>query len=685
MDNLIYKHFFGLSPISFTCPFCGNTHLLHTSYSLRACIANNFFRCDSYKKLFSLKNEEDNVLKLTCESESCIVFTSETNISVGEINPENQTITFTFPVGNTTNYHRCYNCSSRYYCRFYIAFMSNSKLLTLEPESAVTVPISIEFDEDDFREAYLNYLVDSKKLLNEQAKEQEQALQEKDSLIESQKKTIEEQEDLIGAKETLLAALYDKLDEQDEFISQYYEEVKKSMSENNTALSNVNPADPPATAVPALPINFDEISKQLGINFGILDDDRICSTILGTAVKCSDGTYHVYDKSRNVVRSYADLATVKLPSITIPQTSVKPGHNILHANNFYCVSKVEVNPPSVVGTNLADMTQLGIVPQENPLGMPCYTRVISLGDLLGFTGEKTGNTQVVLWILTMVAQNLCGDGLESANAKVSELTGKVEKYTDFLLPVACVAFAAYAMSGDKKFGVSNIAKTAKSSLGIDFDCLKNNDTLKMLFAVGLTALPAIMSFYNKSKTAIETEGGDAQVEPYFDKLIAQVKPLMSKIMKVLPAAIAICAVKLFDSSDATMEKVRMYFEGALIMAKETLVEKFNLSEDFFSNENLKKVGILALVAVVAFVAYRKNKTGENAQASNLVEQVLPKITPFLPLLVLAVPALKNFFADHGQDVDDFDDNEEESADEIHIPCEELAPESTNQNDSIENN
>ena len=683
MENLIFKHFFKLTPKYFTCPFCGSDHSVGYDFSLKDYFRNKYVKCPSTNRALSFDVEsEGKKLRLSFhEDNNCPSMITYADINTAIIDLANRSITFTFPV-NINNPYQCNSCSRKNYgCLFYKAFSNVSG-----PKK--DLQITFEFYADDFRKAYAAYEKEADKtgeLLKEKdakIQEQQKALQEKDALIESQSKKIQSQENLIQANEAVIAALNERLDEQDEIL-RHYEEEEEAMSENNTALSNVNSVDPAATAVPALPINFDEISKQLGINFGILHDDRICSTILGTAVKCSDGTYHVYDKSRNVVRSYADLATVKLPSITIPQTSVKPGHNILHANNFYCVSKVEVNPPSVVGTNLADMTQLGIVPQENPLGMPCYTRVISLGDLLGFTGEKTGNTQVVLWILTMVAQNLCGDGLESANAKVSELTGKVEKYTDFLLPVACVAFAAYAMSGDKKFGVSNIAKTAKSSLGIDFDCLKNNDTLKMLFAVGLTALPAIMSFYNKSKAAIETEGGDAQVEPYFDKLIAQVKPLMSKIMKVLPAAIAICAVKLFDSSDATMEKVRMYLEGTLIMAKETLVEKFNLSEDFFSNENLKKVGILALVAVVAFVAYRKNKAGENAQASNLVEQVLPKITPFLPLLVLAVPALKNFFADHGQEVDDFDD-EDESADEIHIPGEELAPESDDQGDSGEN-
>ena len=420
------------------------------------------------------------------------------------------------------------------------------------------------------------------------------------------------------------------------------------------------------TASNALPIDFESISKKLGIDIGILHDERISSTIIGTAIKCVDGQYRVYDRQKKQVTTYNDLVTLKLPIIKFAVTSVKEGDTIWYVGEPYCVDSVNDN--IVTATNIVNLTKVGIVPNMNPLGVPCYVKLFSLGDLLGFTGENTNNQKILLWVLTMVGQQFFSEGIDNANAKILEYTSKAEKYIQYLVPFAIVAFAGYAMKGESDLSVSNIASTAKKSLGIDLEVLKDKKNLKKILVIGGAAFGTIMFYKNQASKKIAENGEPADVQSIMDKLMATIKPLQASIMKMLPAALAICAVNLLSNDKFDIEDIKNQVTGAFYIAQDVISEKFHLSEDFFSAENLKKVAVLAGIAIAVFIAYghqtKANQEGQ-AQADNLVNQILPVITPFLPLLVLVIPAMKKFFADHGQNVElpEETDTSDESSEE----------------------
>ena len=444
---------------------------------------------------------------------------------------------------------------------------------------------------------------------------------------------------------------------------------EKTMAENNTnptTGTTSTTALTTTTASNALPIDFESISKKLGIDIGILHDERISSTIIGTAIKCVDGQYRVYDRQKKQVTTYDDLATLKLPIIKFAVTSVKEGDTIWYVGEPYCVDSVNDN--IVTATNIVNLTKVGIVPNMNPLGVPCYVKLFSLGDLLGFTGENTNNQKILLWVLTMVGQQFFSEGIDNANAKILEYTSKAEKYIQYLVPFAIVAFAGYAMKGESDLSVSNIASTAKKSLGIDLEVLKDKKNLKKILVIGGAAFGTIMFYKNQASKKIAENGEPADVQSIMDKLVATIKPLQASIMKMLPAALAICAVNLLSNDKFDIEDIKNQVTGAFYIAQDVISEKFHLSEDFFSAENLKKVAVLAGIAIAVFIAYghqtKANQEGQ-AQADNLVNQILPVITPFLPLLVLVIPAMKKFFADHGQNVElpEGTDTSDESSEE----------------------
>ena len=432
---------------------------------------------------------------------------------------------------------------------------------------------------------------------------------------------------------------------------------EKTMAENNTnptTGTTSTTALTTTTASNALPIDFKSISKKLGIDIGILHDERISSTIIGTAIKCVDGQYRVYDRQKKQVTTYDDLATLKLPIIKFAVTSVKEGDTIWYVGEPYCVDSVNDN--IVTATNIVNLTKVGIVPNMNPLGVPCYVKLFSLGDLLGFTGENTNNQKILLWVLTMVGQQFFSEGIDNANAKILEYTSKAEKYIQYLVPFAIVAFAGYAMK----------------SLGIDLEVLKDKKNLKKILVIGGAAFGTIMFYKNQASKKIAENGEPADVQSIMDKLVATIKPLQASIMKMLPAALAICAVNFLSNDKFNIEDVKNQITGAFYIAQDVISEKFHLSEDFFSAENLKKVAVLAGIAIAVFIAYghqtKANQEGQ-AQADNLVNQILPVITPFLPLLVLVIPAMKKFFADHGQNVElpEGTDTSDESSEEAQTP------------------
>lgn len=202
--------------------------------------------------------------------------------------------------------------------------------------------------------------------------------------------------------------------------------------------------------------------KTVANDLGVINTDaRIKSTVLGTVFEYESGLFRGFDRESGVITDYPNIKPINLPSIIIPATSVKKGELVLHNDEFYFITKAE--DEEVMGVNPKTLTDARLLPVDNPIGIKCYTKVISLGEALGFNGETTQDTTIIWWIATMMAHKLCEGGVDLTNENTKE---KSKKYIELLLPFACVAFAAYAANGENMKG-KDISEMVKKTFGID--------------------------------------------------------------------------------------------------------------------------------------------------------------------------------------------------------------------------
>lgn len=111
------------------------------------------------------------------------------------------------------------------------------------------------------------------------------------------------------------------------------------------------------------------------------------------------------------------------------------------------------------------------------------------------------------------------------------------------------------------------------------------------------------------------------------------------------------------------DKCNKKLDGVLLIAEDTIVEKFGVSEEFFNKENLKKLAIVAGVAVVAFVSYGKKIKKDGTSENNSFKKLITAVAPALPIVVLVLPQLKDFiakFISKEDGTDWFDDTAEKS-------------------------
>ena len=275
------------------------------------------------------------------------------------------------------------------------------------------------------------------------------------------------------------------------------------------------------------------------------------------------------------------------------------------------------------------------------------------------------------------------DGIERSNSGIREWTSKAEKYTELLVPFASVAFAAYVMKDGNEFSITNIAKTAKSKIGIDFECLKDKTSLKKIVATGGLAIALGVKYKRDSVRAIDQNADEKEMESQLDKLIKAIKPLKVSFMKILPTALTICAVALLKNDKFDILKAQV--EGGFYVIQDVVCEKLHVPEEVFSKENLKKVGVLSLVAIVAFAVYgkglRKDKSGKDV--NNLLEQIIPVIAPLVPMLVIIIPKLKENFEEYGIECDEKENPAEESIVTEEMPEENEANEKDSDNEEKE--
>ena len=202
--------------------------------------------------------------------------------------------------------------------------------------------------------------------------------------------------------------------------------------------------------------------KAVANDLGVINTDaRIKSTVLGTVFEYESGLFRGFDRESGVIIDYPNIKPINLPSIIIPATSVKKGEMVLHNDEFYFITKAE--DEEVMGVNPKTLIDVRLLPVDNPIGIKCYTKVISLGEVLGFNGETTQNTTIIWWVATMMAQKLCDGGVDLTNENIKE---KSNKYIELLLPFTSVAFAAYVANGENMKG-KDISEIVKKTFGID--------------------------------------------------------------------------------------------------------------------------------------------------------------------------------------------------------------------------
>lgn len=381
-----------------------------------------------------------------------------------------------------------------------------------------------------------------------------------------------------------------------------------------------------------------KVAGDLGVKFGVDIDPRIKSTLLGTVVEYEEGRYRGFDLEKKEITDYAEIKTVSLPAIALPATTVNVGELIVHGNEIFFITKSEAN--EVWGANPLTAKEEKILPVLNPLGMKCYTRIISLGELLGFKGGSTKNEKIVLWILTVIGKKLFEGGVDVANVKIKSFANESQKYLELLLPFACVAFASYAMKGTDLRG-KDIAGTVEKTFGIKLPKLNNQANLKRLMGFGVV-IGGVVTILNR---AFKVEDGkeemtEAEAKSLLAKLYKIVKPYEKAIKNVLPLALAICAVVLFKGE--TLDTMRDKLEGVLLIAKDKVTDEYNVSDKVFEKENVKKYVIIAGVAVVAFFAYGKMISKEGSEENKDFTSLLTLVAPAAAIVVVFSPKLKEF-------------------------------------------
>mgnify|MGYP004500015547 CR=1 FL=1 len=381
-----------------------------------------------------------------------------------------------------------------------------------------------------------------------------------------------------------------------------------------------------------------KVAGDLGVKFGVDIDPRIKSTLLGTVVEYEEGRYRGLDLEKKEITDYAEIKTVSLPAIALPATTVKVGELIVHGNEIFFITKSEAN--EVWGANPLTAKEEKILPVLNPLGMKCYTRIISLGELLGFKGGSTQNEKIVLWILTVIGKKFFEGGVDVANVKIKSFANESQKYLELLLPFACVAFASYAMKGTDLRG-KDIAGTVEKTFGIKLPKLNDQANLKRLMGFGVV-IGGVITILNR---AFKVEDGkeemtEAEAKSLLAKLYKIVKPHEKAIKNVLPLALAICAVVLFKGE--TLDTMRDKLEGVLLIAKDKVTDEYNVSDEVFEKENVKKYVIIAGVAVVAFFAYGKMISKEGSEENKDFTSLLTLVAPAAAIIVVFSPKLKEF-------------------------------------------
>lgn len=450
------------------------------------------------------------------------------------------------------------------------------------------------------------------------------------------------------ASELSKAGIVDENDESEEVV------VSEDVEENKDNEKNLQSKEKSGIFAG---LDIKKIAKDFGINFGIDLDPKIRSTILGTVYEYEEGRFRGYDFEKGAVTDFANIKTISLPSVAFPSVSVNVGDTVI-CNSSEVLFITRVDSEGVFGANPLTLKVEKLLPVVNQIGVRCYTKVISLGKILGFDGGKTEEGKIILWILTLLAKNFFEDGIDEANEKIKSFTKNNEKYLGLLLPFACVAFVALTLNGED-LEKKDIRGTIKKNFGIDIPELNDKENIKKLIGFG-TVIGTLFAF-TKSMSfddTLEDEITKKEADGVTVKLYNLIKPYEKTIITLLPISLAIGAILLLNSNKFT--NIKDQLEAIFLIFKDKIADESGIDVDgeTFSENSLKKYVILAGAATVLFIAYSNYFKKEDIKENENFKKLIMVSAPIVAIVVAFSPRLKDFFSNFmsKNEVEDFVDD-----------------------------
>ena len=125
--------------------------------------------------------------------------------------------------------------------------------------------------------------------------------------------------------------------------------------------------------------NLLNMNMEFGLN---RDKENIASTLMGVAVK-NDKSWRIYNKEKKEITDIGNLQLGNLPIFILPTTKLNEGDLIKDDDEYYFVTNVATSEKPTTETLSARTGEIRyIMPVKNILGFSCYSKVVSLKDLL---------------------------------------------------------------------------------------------------------------------------------------------------------------------------------------------------------------------------------------------------------------------------------------------------------------
>lgn len=144
------------------------------------------------------------------------------------------------------------------------------------------------------------------------------------------------------------------------------------------------------------------------IEFGVVNDPNIASTLMGVAVK-KDNNWHIFDKESKVITDMGTLQIGNFPIMITPCTKLAVGDLIRENNEYYYVISFNDGITKVLSVKTGEYKE--IAPIHNIFGIKFYSRLVtfesSFRNILGKKGQKKGIGSLIK--MGMMSQMMSGE------------------------------------------------------------------------------------------------------------------------------------------------------------------------------------------------------------------------------------------------------------------------------------